>query len=68
MLIILCANLNAYSQNPERYWRDAPQEVKDILVPAISSYYNGKDQVVRDEAMRSCGIAAQTLMLASIRV
>ncbi|MFQ5428579.1 MAG: nitroreductase family protein, partial [Thermodesulfobacteriota bacterium] len=25
--------------------------------------YRGKDQVQRDEAMRSCGIAAQTLML-----
>ena len=34
-------------------------------MPAIDQYYRGKDQVQRDEAMRSCGIAAQTLMLAA---
>ncbi|MBC8317804.1 MAG: nitroreductase family protein, partial [Desulfobulbaceae bacterium] len=33
--------------------------------PAIEQYYRGKDQVQRHAAMRSCGIAAQTLMLAA---
>lgn len=33
------------------------------MIPAIDNYYRGKDQVQRDEAMRSCGIVAQTLML-----
>ncbi len=28
-------------------------------------FYEGKDQLQRDEAMRSCGIAAQTIMLAA---
>lgn len=32
---------------------------------AIQTYYEGREQVQRDEAMRSCGIAAQTLMLAA---
>ena len=31
----------------------------------IGQYYNGREQVQRDEAMRSCGMAAQTLMLAA---
>ena len=35
------------------------------MLPAIDDYYRGKDQVQRDEAMRSCGIAAQTLILAA---
>ena len=35
------------------------------MLPAIDDYYRGKEQVQRDEAMRSCGIAAQTLMLAA---
>ena len=39
--------------------------MRDFLVPAIDGYYRGKAQVQRDEAMRSCGIAAQTLMLAA---
>jgi len=34
-------------------------------VPMIDSFYEGKEQLQRDEAMRSCGIAAQTIMLAA---
>jgi len=65
LLIILCADLKAWDKEPERYWRNAPAEVRDYLVPAIRRYYEGREQVQRDEAMRSCGIAAQTLMLAA---
>ncbi|MFP5344568.1 MAG: nitroreductase family protein [Gammaproteobacteria bacterium] len=65
LLIVLCADLKAWEKNPDRYWKDAPKEARDFLVPAIDKYYRGKDQVQRDEAMRSCGIAAQTLMLAA---
>lgn len=65
MLVVLCADLKAWQREPERYWANAPQDVQDILVPAIDGYYKGNDQVQRDEAMRSCGIAAQTLMLAA---
>lgn len=65
LLVILCADLKAWEKSPQRYWRYAPQEVQDFILPAIKGYYAGKDQVQRDEAMRSCGIAAQTLMLAA---
>ncbi len=65
LFIILCADLNAWEKHPERYWRTAPQPVQDFLLPAIDQYYRGKETVQRDEAMRSCGIAAQTLMLAA---
>lgn len=63
MLLILCADLQAWQENPQRYWQKAPQEVQEFLVPAIDSYYRGKEQIQRDEAMRSCGIAGQTLMI-----
>lgn len=65
LLIVLCADLHAWQKQPERYWRNAPQAVRDFLLPAIHDYYHGKPQVQRDEAMRSCGMAAQTLMLAA---
>lgn len=65
LLIILCADLKAWERDPERYWRNAPREVQDFIIPAIDRYYRGKAQVQRDEAMRSCGIAAQTIMLAA---
>ena len=63
LLLILCADLKAWEKSPHRYWQNAAQEVQDFILPAIDSYYREKDQVQRDEAMRSCGIAAQTLML-----
>lgn len=65
LLIVLCADTNAWAKNPEKYWLKAPQPVQDILVPAITGYYTDKPQVQRDETMRSCGIAAQTIMLAA---
>lgn len=65
LLVIVCADLNAWQKQPERYWRNAPQATRDFLLPAIHAYYHGKPQVQRDEAMRSCGMAAQTLMLSA---
>lgn len=65
LFIILCADLKAWEKEPKRYWQNAPKEVQEFMFPAIDNYYRGKDQVQRDEAMRSCGIAAQTLMLAA---
>jgi nitroreductase len=65
LLVVLTADLNSWQKEPSRYWKDAPQAVSDYLVPAIGQYYGGKDQVQRDEAMRSCGMAAMTLMLAA---
>ena len=65
LLIVLCGNLDAWKEDPARYWRNAPQPVQDFLVPAIDQYYEGKPQVQRDEVMRSCGMAGQTLMLSA---
>ncbi len=65
LLIILCADLKAWDKEPLRYWRNADKPIQDFLLPAIEGYYAGKDQVQQDEAMRSCGMAAQTLMLAA---
>ena len=65
LLIILTADLKAWEKEPVRYWRNAATEVQDFMLPAIKQYYEGKEQVQRDEAFRSMGIAAQTLMLAA---
>jgi len=65
LLIILCADLKAWEKSPDRYWANAPKEVQEFILPAIDGYYRDKDQVQRDEAMRSCGIVAQTLMLSA---
>lgn len=65
LLVVLVADLKAWEKEPRRYWRNADQPVQDYLVNAIDNYYRGKDQVQRDEGMRSCGMAATTLMLAA---
>ncbi len=65
LLIVLTADLKSWEKQPERYWKEAPQPVRDFLVPAIGQYYSGREQVQRDEAMRSCGMAAMTIMLAA---
>lgn len=63
LFVILCADLKSWEKEPSRYWENVPEEVQDFILPAIDAYYRDNDQVQRDEAMRSCGIAAQTLML-----
>ena len=66
LLLVLCADLKAWAKAPERYWKNAPPEAQQMVVPMIGQFYgNAGEGVQRDEAMRSCGIAAQTLMLAA---
>ena len=65
LLLVLCADLNAHERNPERYWANAPEQVSAAIVTMIKGFYKDKAQLQRDEAMRSNGIAAQTLMLAA---
>lgn len=63
LLIVVTADLKAWNKSPERYWKNAPQAVSDLLVGWMGPFYEGKDELQRDEAMRSSGIAAQTIML-----
>ena len=65
LVVIVCADLQAPFKQPQRYWRLASEAVQQVLVPMITGAYEGKPQLQRDEAMRSAGIAAQTLMLAA---
>ena len=65
LFIVLCADLKSWEKEPIRYWANSPKAVQEFVLPAIDNYYRGKDQVQRDEAMRSCGMTAQTIMLAA---
>ncbi len=65
LLVVLTADLKAWKKEPIRYWRNAPQSVQEYILPAMAQYYEGREQVQRDEGMRSCGMAAMTLMLAA---
>ncbi|MBK9586553.1 MAG: nitroreductase family protein [Alphaproteobacteria bacterium] len=65
LLFVITADVKAWEKNPQRYWRNAPQAVQDVLVPWVKPFYEGKEQLQRDEAMRSVGFIAQTMMLAA---
>lgn len=65
LLIIVCADLKAWEKEPARYWETAPDAVKSFLLPSIDQYYRDNEAFQQDEAMRSCGMAAQTIMLAA---
>lgn len=65
LLIVLTADLMAYGDNPAKYWKNAPKQVGEYLSGMMIPFYEGKDQLIRDEAMRSCGIAGQTIMVAA---
>lgn len=65
VLLLVCADLQAHTKDPARYWADAPKQAADMLVPMITKFYDGQPQLQRDEAMRSVGMAAQTIMLAA---
>jgi len=65
LLFVVTVDIKAWEKNPARYWLNAPKEAQDVLVPWIHPFYAGKDQLQRDEAMRSAGLIMQTMMLAS---
>ncbi len=65
LLVILTADLHAWKKDPARYWRNAPQEVADLLVGWMGPFHEGRAWLQRDEAQRSIGMALQTLMLAA---
>ena len=65
LLVLFTADVKAWNKNPERYCASAPKEVADMLINMITSFYDGRETLQRDEAQRSIGIAMQTLMLAA---
>ena len=64
LTIVLCADLQAHEQ-ADRYWAKAPKETQEMIVPMIHKFYHDKPELQRDEALRSIGIAGQTIMLAA---
>ena len=65
LLILMTADVKAWKKEPQRYWRNAPKEVADLLVNWMAPFHEGREWLQRDEAQRSIGMAMQTLMLAA---
>lgn len=65
LLVLLTGDVKAWQKDPARYWRNAPDEVAELLVNWMGPFHEGKEELQRDEAQRSIGMAAQTLMLSA---
>ncbi|MGK7918548.1 MAG: nitroreductase family protein [Trichodesmium sp.] len=63
LLILFTADVKAWEKEPERYWKNAPEQVAKQLVGMIEPFYQGREWLQLDEAQRSIGMAMQTLML-----
>ena len=61
LLLVICADLKSWKKNPAEYWKNVPKEAQDFLVSAMGPFYEGKGQLQRDEAMRSCGICCSDI-------
>ncbi len=64
--ILVCGKLDAYKDAPEIY-KEVPEEIQKKVLPMIHNFYEGKDQLQRDEAIRSASLAAMMLMYGATR-
>jgi len=65
LVIVLCGNMNAWKEDPLRYWKNSTTEKQELVKNSLHKKYAGNPQNQRDEAIRSCGFAGQTIMLAA---
>jgi nitroreductase len=65
LVIILCGNMNAWKEDPLRYWKNSTIEKQELVKNSLNKKYADSPQNQRDEAIRSCGFAGQTIMLAA---
>jgi nitroreductase len=65
LLIILTADLTAWRTDLERYARTTGPEMSKVLAKSMTDFYEGREWLQRDDAMKSTGLAAMRLMLAA---
>ena len=63
-VIVVAAKLNAH-EDADQMYSDAPESVRQTMIPMIAGFYADKPQMQRDEAVRSASLAAMTLMYAA---
>jgi len=63
--VLVCGKLDAYKDAPGIY-KEAPEEIQKKVLPIIQGFYDGKDQLQRDEAIRSASLAAMTMMYGAV--
>ena len=62
--VVVVGKLTAH-EDAAKIYSDAPESVRTSMLPMIRNFYEGKPAMQRDEAVRSAGLSAMTLMLAA---
>lgn len=65
LLIVVCGKLNAFEDAPIIY-QDVDPRIQEKVLPMIQGFYENKEQLQRDEAIRSASLAAMTLMYGAV--
>ena len=65
-LVIVCTDTKAWEKEMTRKWENVTDEIRSFMVSRSKEFYLGKEQLQRDEAIRSASFATQTLVLAAI--
>lgn len=64
-LLVITADIKAWEKAPGRYWRNTDAQTQELVVNMLTEFYQGRDELQRDEAIRSGAFAAQNVMLAA---
>lgn len=63
LLVVISGDQDAWKRNPKKYWKNADGDVQRMMETMIHNFYINKKEMQRDEVMRSCSMAAMTMML-----
>jgi len=65
-LILVATDIKAWQKDMPQKWQNVSNEIKEFMVNRSKEFYQGNDELQRDEAIRSASFATQTLILAAI--
>jgi len=65
VLILVVTDIKAWEKDMSEKWKNVPKEIGDYMATSSHQFYLNKEQLQRDEAIRSASFATQTLILAA---
>lgn len=65
VLILVVTDIKAWEKDMSEKWKNVPKEIGDFMATSAHQFYLGRDQLQRDEAIRSASFATQTLTIAA---
>ncbi|MBE9490222.1 MAG: nitroreductase family protein [Bacteroidetes bacterium] len=64
-LILVVTDIKAWEKDMSEKWKNVPKEIGDFMATSAHQFYLNREQLQRDEAIRSASFATQTLTLSA---